>query len=138
MDNHQSPSVVQIFIRRAKTDPFGKGINIILGKTGRALCPVVAILNYLRSRPPGDGPLLVLQDGRLLTKSMFVGRVRKALTLAGVDQGNYAGHSFRIGAATAAAAAGVLAHMIKMMGRWSSDAYTLYIRQSREALAEVS
>ena len=124
MDNHQSPSVVQIFIRRAKTDPFGKGINIILG---RALCLVVTILNYLRSRPPGDGPLLVLQDGRPLTKSMLVGWVRKALTLAGIDQGNYASHSFRIGAATAAAAAGVPAHMIKMMGRWSSDAYTLYI-----------
>ena len=82
--------------------------------------------------------MLVLQDGRPLTKSLFVGRVRKALTLAGIDQGNYAGHSFRIGAATAAAAAGVPAHTIKIMGRWSSDAYTLYIRQSREALAEVS
>ena len=50
----------------------------------------------------------------------------------------YAGHSFRIGAATSAAAAGIPAHMIQALGHWSSDAFKLYVRSSRDSLAPVS
>ena len=53
------------------------------------------------------GPLFQHSDGRPLTKAAFVDQVRKTLALAGVDERNYAGHSFRIGAATTAAAAEV-------------------------------
>ena len=37
-----------------------------------------------------------------------------------------------------AAQAGLPPHLIKMLGRWSSDAYQLYIRTPRETLAAVS
>ena len=50
------------------------------------------------------------------------------LQLAGYDQHSYASHSFQIGAATTAAAAGLPAWLIKAMGRWSSDAYQTYIQ----------
>ena len=47
--------------------------------------------------------------------------------------------SFRIGAATTAAAAGIPAHTIKRLGRsGSSDAYTLYVRQSDSSLLHIS
>ena len=64
--------------------------------------------------------------------------VKKTLHLAKVDASAYSGHSFRIGAATAAAAAGVPAHFIKMLGRWESEAYQLYVRTPRESLASIS
>lgn len=54
--------------------------------------------------------------------------IREALLPHGVDGKNYSGHSFRIGAATTAAAVGVEDSMIKMMGRWQSSAYQTYIR----------
>ena len=50
------------------------------------------------------------------------------LQLAGYDQHSYASHSFQISAATMAAVAGLPAWLIKIMGRWSSDAYQIYIQ----------
>ena len=138
VSSHTAPSVVRVHLRRAKTDPFGHGVEIFLGKTGKPLCPVAAILNYLLIRPPGDGPLFVLKDRKPLSKDAFVKEVRRALDAAGIVSSSYAGHSFRIGAATSAAAAGVPAHLIKMMGRWTSEAYLLYLRTPRETLASIS
>uniref|UniRef100_A0A1X7SJB1 Tyr recombinase domain-containing protein n=1 Tax=Amphimedon queenslandica TaxID=400682 RepID=A0A1X7SJB1_AMPQE len=68
------------------------------------------------------------EDGNPLLKEQFVAGVRKALAEVGKNPDCFAGHSFRIGAATTAAAAGVPAHIIKHLGRWSSDAYLLYVR----------
>ena len=52
--------------------------------------------------------------------------------------GNFSSHSFRIGAATVAARNGVPDHLIQSMGRWSSNAYQLYIRTPSDALAALS
>lgn len=138
VDSLSSPSILRVFLKRAKSDPFGKGIEIYLGKTGLPLCPVTAVLNFMKIRRAGDGPLFMFEDGTPLSRSVFVKRVRSALTKAGFNHESYSGHSFRIGAATAAAAAGIPAHTIKMLGRWSSEAYLLYIRQPRSSLAAFS
>ena len=138
VDSHDAPSVVKVFLRRAKTDPFGNGVNIYLGRTGSHLCPVLAVLSFLALRSSQDGPLLVHEDGSPLTRDQFVRMVKKALSAANIDSSVYSGHSFRIGAASAAAAAGVPAHFIKMLGRWESEAYHSYIRIPRDSLAAVS
>ena len=57
----------------------------------------------------------------------FVGRVREALNAARLDPSKYSGHSFHVGAAISAARAGLPDHVIKMLGRWRSEAYQLYI-----------
>ena len=138
VDSHTYPSILRIFLRRAKTDPFGKGVYVCVGRTNSSLCPVAAILGYLAIRPPGRGPLFIFRDGTPLTRDRFVREVRAALSAAHIDHHAYSGHSFRIGAATMAAQAGLPPHLIKMLGRWSSDAYQLYIRTPRETLAAVS
>lgn len=51
---------------------------------------------------------------------------------------DYAGHSFRIGAANTAVAMGLEDTMIQAMGRWRSDVYLSYIRLNRQKLARVS
>ena len=46
----------------------------------------------------------------------FVQELRVALSAGGIDASAYAGHSFRIGAATTAAACGLPESLIKMLG----------------------
>ena len=53
--------------------------------------------------------------------------LKHALTCIGYDFSMYSGHSFQIGAATTAGSVHV-DHLIKILGRWSSDAYCRYIR----------
>lgn len=68
------------------------------------LCPVAALLSYMVLRGKGEGPLFKFKDGRALTRPRLVSELRKALAEAGLKPENYAGHSFRIGAATTHAA----------------------------------
>jgi site-specific recombinase XerD len=99
---------------------------------------VVALLNYISLRPQGHGPLLLHNDQSPLTRQEFIVELKSAIQLLGLNQQLYSGHSFRIGAATSAASAGVPAHIIQTMGRWSSDAYLCYIRSSADELAKVA
>jgi hypothetical protein len=138
VDNHTTPSMVKVHLKQSKTDPFRHGVNIFLGRTNATLCPVAAILAYYAIRPAVPGPFFIYKDGSLLTRDRLVTAVRQALAQAGVDTSHYSGHSFRIGAATTAALAGLSDATIKMLGRWESAAYQQYIRTPRESLAAMS
>ena len=124
-------------IKRSKTDQFGAGAYILLARTTSDLCPVTALLSYLSIRPAGPGPLFIYQDGSYLSKAKLGQALNRVLTAAGIDPTFYKGHSFRIGAATTAAACGVEDSLIQKMGRWSSDAFRLYIRTPPEHLSGV-
>lgn len=136
--SRSAPTAIRLRLRKAKTDPFGRGVEIFLGVSGSRVCPVAALLTYLAVRPLGDGHLFVWEDGRPLTRTAFVTRLRRGLQSAGLDVGRYSGHSLRIGASTTAAAAGVPDHLIKILGRWQSEAYQLYVRTRRDALLGVA
>ena len=75
------------------------------------------------------------EDGRPLTRGRFVEALRKGLGEAGISQKDYCSHSFRIGAATTAAARGVEDAVIKTLGRWESLAYLRYVKIPRAELA---
>ena len=130
-----SPRTVRIFLRRSKSDQFGRGVNVFLGETGDGICPVLAVMAYAAVRGGSPGPFFRTTDGLPLTKARFVAQVRGALTHAGIPIAGYSGHSFRIGAATAAAQAGIPDSVIQSLGRWSSTAFLRYIRTPREQLA---
>ena len=131
---HLSPSDVvydpaghfRLFLKTSKTDPFRRGCVLLLGPSGQSVCPVAALVRYISLRGSSPGPFFVCQDGSPLTPSLVNRWLRSILSSAGVP-GNYSSHSFRIGAATSAALAGIPDHLIKTLGRWSSDAYLRYI-----------
>ncbi len=64
--------------------------------------------------------------------------LKSALDWQGVCSVGYSGHSFRIGAATAAAEAGIGDAVIQQLGRWRSAAYKGYVQLKRESLAGIS
>ena len=47
VDNQQAPTVIKLHLKQSKTDLFGRGADIVLGKTGCNLYPVAAILGYV-------------------------------------------------------------------------------------------
>lgn len=138
IDDITAPSVVKLRLKASKTDPFRNGVEIVLGRTHAALCPVTALLSYLAIRGNRPGFLFLFEDGRPLTKARFIIKVREALSHLGIDSTKYAGHSFRIGAATAAGSRGINDSVIQMLGRWKSSAYKLYIKTPRDQLARYS
>lgn len=138
VDNPSDPCMMQVTIKQSKTDPFRKGIDIYIGKTSTDICPVTAMLKYLVVRGKKEGPLFIFKDNRFLTRQRLVDELRQALQKAGVDQSKYCGHSFRIGAATTAAARGIEDSVIKTLGRWKSLAYLQYVRIPRQELAHYS
>ena len=89
VDDPTHPSIIQIRIKQSKTDPFRKGIDLYVGKTGSSLCPVAAMMNYLMVRGTKRlGPLFIFSDGRVLTRQRFVDAVRDGLNKAGIDSKN--------------------------------------------------
>ena len=138
VDDKKLPSLIRIRIKQSKMDPFRKGVNIFIGRTGNELCPVAAMLDFLRVRGMDAGALFTFRDGRVLTRTRFVEIVWAALRKAGVEHKKYSGHSFRIGVAMTTAAKGIEDCIIKILGRWESLAYLQYIKLLQEQLAGYS
>ena len=138
IDSHVDPSVIRIKLNHSKTDQFGVGAFIFLSRTGLDLCPVSAFLNYLTVRPSTPGPLFVFSNGSCLSKTKLTQALNRVLTTAGIDPTFSKGHSFRIGAATTAASQGLEDSLIKKLGCWTSNAFTLYIRIPDQELSQVS
>ena len=138
VDNAFNPSILQVSLKRSKCDQFGKGVQVFIGRTGDAICPVAAMLAYLASRGSSMGPLFHFADKQPLTKAKFTDHIRQVLREIGLPYQDFAGHSFRIGAATAAAKAGVEDSTIRTLGRWNSSAFLVYIRTPKDNLAQFS
>ena len=82
---------------------------------------------YFLLAKPRFGPLFYFQLGRYLTQSSVTHLLRDSVKSAGLPHESLKGHSFHIGAVTAAAAVGLPDWLIKVLGCWSSDRYQLSI-----------
>ena len=92
------------------------GATVYLGLVDGVICPVKALLAYVAVRGNGPGPLFVFQDGSPLTWPALVRAVRSALRSHNIDVSSFNGHSFRIRAATTAAACGIPDSLIQVLG----------------------
>jgi hypothetical protein len=131
-------------IKVSKTDPFRMGSMVHIGVTSNPICPVLAMVNYIRIRRGNSQqlsptqPLFTHRDGSPLRYQQLVEYLNSRLLAAGIPTNGFSGHSLRIGAATTAAAAGVPDWMIKCLGRWRSDCYQQYIHTPTSAILAVA
>jgi len=133
------PHLLQVAIEQSKTDPFRRGVNIYLGATDSAICPVKSMLAYLALRGGQVGPLFIIKEDRGLTRLAFSSALDSSLSKLKLDHKKYNIHSFQIGAAaTSATQARIPGSQIKMLGRWQSDAYQLYIKTPPVELANLT
>ncbi|CAG2196502.1 unnamed protein product [Mytilus edulis] len=127
-------NIANLHLKQSKTDPFRKGIDIQLHKINSHICPYRVLKRYLEIRKTflssyqNTDPLFVSIGNLAMERDFFITKIRYVLELCGYNPKNFSGHSFRIGAGTAAGQAKIEDHMIKTLGRWSSDCYVRYIR----------
>jgi hypothetical protein len=111
-----------------KADPFFEGNRIIVKKQQYCdLDPLAIFQTYINSRDslfPLSSPLWVTSKGEVPTRYFFMSRMQR---LFNNDVG---GHSIRAGGATSLAENGVPPSLIQLLGRWSSDAFLVYIRKN--------
>ena len=120
-----------VSLHQSKTDPFRRGCTVKIFKTNSSTCPHHAIDRYRQVSGDVTPSAFLYQAGRFqpLSRAAVTNTLRQLLKQAGIDHPHYSSHSFCIGAAITAAAAGLPAWLIKNLGRWTSNAYLTYIHQ---------
>ena len=135
VDSMLSPSCLRLRIKASKTDPFRRGCFLHISRGEFPLFAIRSLLAYLTLRGDAPGPLFLFQDRWPLTRALLTSWLHGILSSAGI-QGNFSGHSFRIGAATVAARNGIPDHQIQTLGQWTSSAYLSYIGTPAESLSQ--
>lgn len=137
--NIHNPHHMQVCIKKSKTDPFRQTAWITIAKSHTNICAVTAVRNFILQTPirSSQNPLFQFQDGSFLSRRVLASNLHSILELCGLQSKDYNTHSFRIGAATTAAAAGLPSWLIKVLGRWRSDAYEKYIHLPQDTILRV-
>jgi len=128
------PKSFQFTLPGHKADRFFEGSLVLTQSTDLADDPFVPFVKYLSLRDcrfPFRAELWLKGDGTVPTRAWFLRLLQKHF------QDNVGGHSLRAGGATALAEAGIPVHMIQAIGRWSSDAFQIYIRRHPVLLASL-
>ncbi|CAI7851166.1 unnamed protein product [Closterium sp. NIES-53] len=139
-----------LLIPYSKTDQEGKGTWIPIAASAGPYCAVRCTREFIRiaglTNMP-HGPLIRVFNKRAQAsphdKSPSYQTIRswclEACRKAGLDATHIGTHSFRKGAATAAAALGIPNRLFKRMGRWRSDgAKDLYVTIAQDQLIDLS
>jgi hypothetical protein len=129
---------------RSKSAPQGEDLIIApqLDASGAPLpyCPERAYANHVRVNDPHatNEALFTYTKKRTglrtpLTKRAFLTRIKAAAEAAGCPM--MAGHAFRIGGTLHYLLRGVPFDVVKVIGRWASDAWQKYLREHAEILS---
>ena len=124
-----SDGSLSLHLKASKTDTYCQGCSLLIAPSGGSICAVRAIKEYMAHHPfNSDSPFYIFQSGLYLTRAKVTSTLCLLLKILHIPTELYASHSFRIGAATTAAEAGLPPWLIQTLGRWSHNCFALYIR----------
>lgn len=121
------PTQYSFFLQSHKGDRFFEGNTIVVQKLQTSTDPFTPFLAYLTSRDqkfPLHPELWLTSEGKVSTRHWFITCLWKFFP------NKIAGQSLRSGGATSLAEAGASLDTIQAAGRWSSDAFQIYIRKN--------
>ena len=131
--NHNS---MKVHIKASKTDQYRQSAVVLISRTGTSTCPLNPMDKFLKqSNCRKSSPLFTFRNGKYLTRQDVSSMTKSLLYLVGANPALYSSHSYRIGAATTAAAAGISESFIQTLRRWQSTSYKTYIRSSPEMIS---
>jgi len=107
----------------SKTDQNFVGTTIFIKRTGDLTCPAAAMHFWLSNRSKNQEFLFYTRNG-IATRSWFIKQLHRVTERSR----QLSGHSMRRGGASWAAAIGYTHDQIMQMGRWSSNAFRVYLR----------
>ncbi|XP_032404189.1 uncharacterized protein LOC116709643 [Xiphophorus hellerii] len=105
--------------------------SIIIARNNKSFCPFLAMFKFallICKISCGSESLFLTPEGNPMTATWFIKHLRLLLAANNFPPSQFSGHSFRIGAATSAAIQGIPSASLQQLGRWSSSAYSSYIR----------
>ena len=108
------PQRLLVTLKSSKTDRFSQRHSLVVAPCSSLLCPVSAMQQYFILAQLQPGPLFSFQSGRFLTRSAVTHLLRDSARSAGLPYKSLKGHSFRIGAASTAAAAGYQTGLLRV------------------------
>lgn len=136
---HKGPKGPYAIIRtrnsKAKGSKRWDKIQVYLPSGGKYIDPYRALVRLFEMDPVEEKDMAttpLFRDPatrKAVTIVQLRNNVKDLMVSIGLDGTKYGAHSLRIGGATALYALGIDALTIKTLGRWSSEAYQLYIRQ---------
>ena len=122
-----------VLLKQSKTDKFSNGVMVYVGCSTQSVCAYCTLKKFLvaRSDHSPDAPLFADNHVPVLKKTYFVNATRLALSAIGLNPSLYSGHSFRAGSATSGAENGFNHWELKMLRRWSSECFNIYLRNPK-------
>lgn len=136
-DIEQAKQGLVVHLRRSKTDQDGRGRKVAIPFARGAVCPVVALQEWLEASEILEGAIFrpvnrhgVIADVALSAQAVAL-VVKERARVVGLDPERYAGHSLRAGLVTSAAQLGVSSWKIRQQTGHASDAMlSRYIREA--------
>jgi site-specific recombinase XerD len=136
-DMEQAQQGLILTLQRSKTDQEGHGRKVAIPYARGAVCPVLALQDWLTVAAITEGPIFrgVNRHGRVadtaITPQAVAMVVKERAQAVGLDPAKYAGHSLRAGLVTSAAQLGVSSWKIRQQTGHKSDAMLArYIRDA--------
>ncbi len=132
------PEGLKITIKRSKTDQLGEGMMKGLPYfTNPEYCPVINLKKWLELSKIKSGPIFKrfakgssITNNRLTDQTVVL-LIKKYLSMSGIDNSNFSGHSLRSGFATVAAESGADERSIMAMtGHKTTQMVRRYIREA--------